>query len=40
MEVRAPMRMGITSPRMVVLNQTLDSLPISTSPMIAAPGAT
>jgi hypothetical protein len=32
-------RIGATSPRMTALNQTLDSAPISTSPMTTEPGA-
>jgi hypothetical protein len=36
---RLPMRMGATSPRITALNQTLDSDPISTSPITTAPGA-
>ena len=39
MLVRAPIRIGATSPRIVTWNQTLACEPISTSPTTTAPGA-
>ena len=39
MLVRSPMRTTLTSPRTTQPNQTLESAPISTSPITVAPGA-